>query len=185
MQTNAHISDSSLIDDYKRTENTSAIETLFLRYSHIIYLVCNKYLKDEEESKDSVMEIFQKLLVDCKQYDIINFRAWLHTVTKNHCLMKIRKANKLKIYLMPSEEIDSMAVENDNLVNLTGEENFDWDSILNSLCKEQKLCIELFYYDEKSYKEIAQINGMDIHQVKSHIQNGKRNLKNLLKKDRG
>jgi RNA polymerase sigma factor (sigma-70 family) len=186
MQIKADITDRQLIDDYRRTENASAIETLFLRYHHIVYLVCYKYLKNEEESKDAVMDIFHKLLIDCKKYNISNFRAWLYTVAKNHCLMKIRTDKRLNVQYIPSDEIDTLIMENDDFVNLRdGGIDIPWDVLLSSLSTEQKTCVELFYFKKKSYKEIAQINGMDIRQIKSHIQNGKRNLKNLLKKRTG
>lgn len=42
---------------------------------------------------------------------------------------------------------------------------------------EQKECIRLFYFDNKSYREIAATLKQDEKKVKSHLQNGKRNLK--------
>jgi len=181
----SYISDSHLIEDYKRSDDISDIETLFLRYSHIVFLVCYKYLHHEEESKDAVMEVFQKLLVDCKKYDIVNFKAWLHTVTKNHCLMKLRKDGKLKLQYIPADEIDTIVVENDDFDNLIDVWETNAAMLLKNLNVEQKSCMELFYFKGKSYKEIAHINSMDVRQVKSHIQNGKRNLKNLLEKKMG
>jgi RNA polymerase sigma-70 factor (ECF subfamily) len=48
------------------------------------------------------------------------------------------------------------------------------------LSEEQKKCIELFYFKEKSYKEVSDLTGFSINEVKSYLQNGKRNLKGYL-----
>jgi len=50
------------------------------------------------------------------------------------------------------------------------------------LGKEQKLCVILFYLEKRSYQEIATSTQFTQMQVKSHIQNGKRNLKLLMEK---
>ena len=47
---------------------------------------------------------------------------------------------------------------------------------------EQKQTVELFYLQEKSYKEIVDQTGFSMNDVKSYIQNGKRNLKIMLSK---
>lgn len=181
-QSENHIPDGNITDGSRHIGDTFDIESLFLRYSHLLYLVCHKYLKNEEESKDAVMEIFLKLLTVKKEYSVANLPAWLHTVTKNHCLMKIRGAHKGKIYYMPPDEIDSFVMENDDFGHRTDGVPIQWSTLLDGLNKEQKACIEMFYFKKKSYKEIARLNTMDINEVKSHLQNGKRNLKKLLEK---
>jgi RNA polymerase sigma factor (sigma-70 family) len=173
---------SKVMDNSGQTGDVFDIESLFLRYSHLLYLVCNKYLKNEEESKDAVMEIFLKLLADNKNRSIANLPAWLHAVAKNHCLMKIRKANKTKVFYLPPDEIDAFDMENDDFVHHIGEEAVQLNELLVNLNKEQKTCVEMFYFQKKSYKEIARLNAMEVSEVKSHLQNGKRNLKRLLEK---
>ena len=85
--------DGALIVQYKQTENAEIIGVLFKRYTHLVYGVCMKYLKDEDDSKDAVMQIFEKLLRDLKKHEVQNFKGWLHTVAKNYCLMQLRKKN--------------------------------------------------------------------------------------------
>ena len=53
---------------------------------------------------------------------------------------------------------------------------------LEELNPEQKQCLILFYLEKKSYQEISENTGFSLMQVKSYIQNGKRNLKILLDK---
>jgi RNA polymerase sigma factor (sigma-70 family) len=157
--------------------DAATVESWFLRYSHIIYLVCKKYLKNEEESRDAVMDIFHKILTEGAKYQISNVPAWLHAVTKNHCLQKIRKAGRLKLVLKEPSELDAVFVENRESGDLTTGEHPDWETLVSCLNGDQRACIELFYLKKKTYREIAEIKGFPVHRVKSHIQNGRRNLR--------
>ena len=65
-------------------------------YMHLVYGVCLKYLKNRDESKDAVMQIFEKLITEIPKQKIENFRSWLHVVTKNYCLMQLRSDKSQK-----------------------------------------------------------------------------------------
>ncbi|CAN5373481.1 sigma-70 family RNA polymerase sigma factor [soil metagenome] len=146
-----------------------------------------KYLRDEDDSKDAVMQIFEKLLRELQKHEIGFFKAWLHTVAKNHCLMKLRSKPK------EISGMDHVFVENASFVHpaevgidpaLEKERNLsNMEVAIQKLDANQKTCIELFYLKEMSYLQVAEITGYDLNQVKSYIQNGKRNLKIILSKD--
>jgi len=171
-------SESSSASQEPAIPDAATVESWFLRYSHTIYLVCRKYLRDEEECRDAVMDIFHKLLSEGSRHRVSNVPAWLHAVTRNHCLMRLRKASRLKMIFWTPAEMDSAVVENGDFLNLTGKDLPDCESLLAGLEGDQKSCVELFYLKRKSYREIAEIMGIPVRQVKSHIQNGRRNLKN-------
>lgn len=175
--------DSQLLADYQRSKDNSALDALFLRYSHLVFGLCRKYLDDDEESKDAVMEIFENLIDVLEKQSISHFRAWLYTVTKNHCLQKIRKSRKACVVYAPGEKIDLICMENSVSLHLNYGIDGQIDALeeaLNRLNENQRTCLELFYREKKSYREIATMLGMEVKQVKSHLQNGKRNLKNRL-----
>lgn len=174
-------SDNELIAEYKSKGDNTVVGELFKRYSHLVYGVCLKYLKDEDESKDAVLEIFEQLLVDLLKHDVTNFKSWLHSVSRNHCLMFLRKEQtKLKRaneYEYAFDEADSYVTpfqvheKETQEVQLT-----DLEKALTELKEEQRICIELFFLKEKCYEEVAELTGYTLLQVKSYIQNGKRNL---------
>lgn len=178
------MSDLDIVQKYKETEDKNYVGVLFERYGHLVYGVCLKYLKNTDDSKDAVMLIFEKLLIDLKKNEINNFKAWLHIVSKNHCLMRLRKVNKIK-----NREQDIEAVEHSIQGKETGNEPelkeaqlVHLEDAIKLLKPEQQSCIELFYMKEKCYQEVADITGFSLKQVKSYIQNGKRNLKLILMK---
>lgn len=177
--------DIALIEAYRVSDDTTALEILLSRYAHLVYGVCMKYLKNEEDAKDASMEIFENMIDDLKNHDIVYFKAWLYSVTKNHCLMRIRKSRQVPTYTMSPEEIEKKFMENPHFMHLSSEGHNpadDLDEVIGRLNKGQRICIRLFYLENKSYKQIADDTGYQIRQVKSHIQNGKRNLQNRLSK---
>lgn len=141
--------------------------------------ICFKYLQNGEAAKDATQQIFIKLLDDLKRFEIISFKAWLLQVVRNYCLMQLRKSVpvvnntvELATDMEFEEEIHPIA-EREHLLQLL-------ESSLSELNQEQKICIELFYLQKMNYAAIAQQTGYTLMQVKSNIQNGKRNLKNKL-----
>ncbi len=143
----------------------------------LVYGVCLKYLKDEEDAKDAVLNIFEELILKVKKYEIQHFKSWLYQLAKNHCLMKLRSAKKFS-----KAAIDVSLMQNEDPVHLNGvmekEENFKHlDFCLAKLVPDQKQVVSLFYLDGKCYNEIADLTGIEWKKVRSFIQNGRRNLK--------
>lgn len=170
-------SDLELVAKYKDSGDLSLVGTLYNRYMTLVYGVCMKYLKDREESRDAVMQIFEKLIVSLKTHEIAHFKGWLYTTARNHCLMTLRARKGNKVV-----EISADFMENGLLLHLQDEPEMETNLIKLEKCiahlvAEQKDCVTLFYMHQKCYKEIVQITGFDDNKVKSYIQNGKRNLK--------
>ncbi|MBN1821357.1 MAG: sigma-70 family RNA polymerase sigma factor [Prolixibacteraceae bacterium] len=181
-------SDEQLLSLFLEKQDMDYLGELFVRYMHLVYGICLKYFKNRDDSKDAVMQIFEKVNTEVHNHTISNFKSWLYVVSKNYCLMELRKKGNKK-FLQPEENI-FVFMENkqeihlvDNSDNLNLEK--DLLNCIESLKKEQKLCIRLFYFDNKPYREIAEQMAFDEKKVKSYIQNGKRNLKICLEKKDG
>jgi RNA polymerase sigma factor (sigma-70 family) len=182
------LSDNELITEFKNTKNNVFVGILYKRYSHLVLGLALKYLKNEDEAKDAVMQIFEKLLADLLKFNIEYFKSWLYTFSKNHCLMIIRyQQAKLKKEIDLKINADSfMETESRSHPNKAEEKEIQYtllERAIEELSEEQKKCIELFYLKQKSYQEIIDITGYSVNEVKSFIQNGKRNLKIKLEKN--
>ncbi|MFD2247807.1 RNA polymerase sigma factor [Pontibacter ruber] len=177
--------DQELLRLYRQTGELAHLGELFQRHSEMVYLVCLKYLKDEDDSKDATMQLFEHIAKALLVHEVNNFKSWLHITAKNHCLMLLR-ANRKK----PSialEDNTLLFMENPEPMHLTEAEQAEKTEqtlqlALQELPAEQRQCIELFYLQQKSYKEISTLTGCDLNKVKSYIQNGKRNLKLYMEK---
>ena len=171
------LTDKELVNLYKQSHDLTVLGELYQRYMELVYGVCLKYFKDSEAAKDGVMQIFEELVSKLKKHEVDNFRGWLHQVAKNYCLMQLRTPRNLK-----TEEFKTDIMQYEETVHLNGilekEENFKkLEYCIETLNNEQKLTIRLFYLEEKCYNEIVEITGREWNQVRSLIQNGRRNLK--------
>lgn len=169
--------DQELADRYRDTGNIELLGHLFERYMELVYGVCLKYLSDPALAQDAVMNIFEELVQKLQRHEVTNFKSWLYSLTKNHCLMQLR-SQKNKTFV--SMDIELMQSHEDLHLNgiFDKEKTFETlNKCLESLSVEQKAAVEMFYLEEKSYKEISSITNNDWPKVKSLIQNGRRNLK--------
>ena len=170
------LSDEDVIHRYVHRHEAQAMNCLYERYAHLVLGVCFKYLKDGEGAKDATQQIFIKLLDDLKRFEIVHFKAWLMQVTRNFCLMQLRQS--LQVVNNTLTLPDSMEFEDDGhpmpereiLLN-------NLESALAGLNEEQRTCVSLFYLQKMTYSSIAEKTGYSMMEVKSHIQNGRRNLK--------
>lgn len=177
-------SDNELLFKYKKSTDNKYVGELYKRYSHLVYGVCLKYFKNEDESKDAVIDIFENLLDDLLKHDVENFKGWLHSVARNHCLMVLRKRQTvLKKENLYQSQVKAEQVSEINPFENTEDSAIEKEQLLTNLEKgiaqlkeEQKICIQLFFIEQKCYNEVAESTGFTLKQVKSHIQNGKRNL---------
>ena len=181
------MSDQDLLEKFRQNGDNSWLGFLLERYTLLLFGVCMKYLKNEEEAKDAVQQIFLKALTELPKYKVDYFKSWLYTIARNHCLMKLRDKGKQTVEIterMPLAQAEEE--ENKRLFHLMKDREFTlMNEALNELTPEQKLCIEEFYLGQKTYQQIAEKTGFNYLQVKSYIQNGKRNLKILLQKRLG
>ena len=178
----SHTTDQQLLEKFYADQDNEWLGILLQRYTLLLLGVCMKYLKNEELAKDSVQQVFLKAITELHKYKVDYFKSWIYMVAKNHCLMQLRdKPGKNTVpiterLLIKEDETDSLKIFQD-------EKTYELMSIaLKELNPEQQQCVTLFYLHRKSYIEICQATGFTLMQVKSHIQNGKRNLKILIEK---
>jgi len=172
--------DEHLLSTYRSGDDLAVLGRLYEKYVSLVYGVCLKYLKDDEQAKDAVMGIFEELVSKTKQHDIKQFRAWLYVLARNYCLMQLRAGKKMEVVALDDVMEIAPVLHPDN--------KYDEDYLkvlercMDKLPAKQKQTVSLFYLQEKCYKEVAEHTGYSLNDVKSYIQNGKRNLKICLEK---
>jgi RNA polymerase sigma-70 factor (ECF subfamily) len=180
------LTDEELLQLFKTSGRNDYFGELFNRYIPLIYGVCLKYMSDDFMAKDAVLQLFDQLLPKIAFYDIAVFRTWLYDVVRNHCLQLIRKQNQNVFSL----EFVMESMESDEVLRLLTEKENSCEQLellkqwMEQLPGMERLTIHLFFMEELSYADISQGTGIPLNQVKSYIQDGKRNLKLYLKKQR-
>ena len=177
-----HITDQELLERFYADHDNQWLGILLERYTLLLLGVCMKYLKNEELARDSVQQIFLKAITELQKYKVEYFKSWIYMVAKNYCLMQLRdKPGKNTIEIRDSIPAETIEADKESL--LLNERTYDYMSeALKELNADQQLCVTLFYMEKKSYQQIAVQTGYSMMQVKSHIQNGKRNLRLLIEK---
>lgn len=174
--------DEALIAEYTATLDNRLVGELYSRYADLVYGVCLKYLKHPENAQDSAVAIFEELVAKIPKHQIDNFKGWLYTLAKNHCLMRLRSGKKFT-----TVNIDAELMQSEDPVHLNGvwerEEHLaQLEYCMGELAMEQRQAITLFYMEGKCYNEISTITGIEWNKVRSYIQNGRRNLKLCIEK---
>ena len=176
------LADKELVAAYKQSGDLAVLGELYQRYMELVYGVCLKYFKEPETSKDAVRQIFEELVLKLIKHEVENFKGWLHQLAKNHCLMQLRTPKNLKIVEFKTELVQTEENVHLNEVFEKEENLKKLEHCMSTLTDDQKKAVSLFYLEGKCYNEIAEITGQDWNQVRSFIQNGRRNLKLCMEK---
>ena len=178
-----HISDAGILENFYADRNNQWLGILLQRYTLMLFGVCMKYLKNEEEAKDCVQQIFLKVITELKKYRVEYFKSWLYMVAKNYCLMKIRDSHGKMPVELTERNMTGIEVPTDKQSGVDDDHAIVFmNEALADLSTEQRQCVTLFYLQKKSYQEISDETKFTMMQVKSYIQNGKRNLKLMIEK---
>lgn len=178
-----HITDQELLEKFYAEKDNQWLGILLQRYTLLLFGVCMKYLKNEEEAKDCVQQVFLKAIHELQKYRVEYFKSWIYMVAKNHCLMKLRDKHGRTTLEVNERLVVPHEEGYDKEIFLENEKTLELMNVsLKELNPEQQQCVTLFYLQKKSYLEISQITGYSMMQVKSYIQNGKRNLRLLVEK---
>jgi RNA polymerase sigma factor (sigma-70 family) len=180
---NTAIRELELLAEYRSTGDLELLGKLYEQYMPLVFGLCLKYFRDEEQSKDAVMQIFEELVKKLRVHEVTNFKAWLYTLSRNHCLMLLRSSSKHEIISIDENFMENEAFVHLNLEDDTEEKLSVMAKCIEELPSEQKVSINLFYMEQKCYKEVADQTGFELGKVKSYIQNGKRNLKICIEKN--
>jgi RNA polymerase sigma factor (sigma-70 family) len=171
------LSDKELADLYQSSAQQGFVAELYGRYSGLLFGVCMKYLEDADAAADACADIYIELVQKMLKHEVQNPKAWLHTLARNHCLMKIRSDKKMPVDSISESFVQlednwhpEIAKEKEHRLNAM-------EHCIEGLKDEQRQAVRLFYLEEKSYNEIAEITGIGWNTIRSQIQNGRRNLK--------
>lgn len=187
--------DAALLTRYRALGNVHDVGTLYERHMTAVLAVARRYLRDEADAQDAVMQLFEQLVEKLRRHEVENFPAWLHATARNHCLMQLRARQRagpaaggaLVVHFPDAAGMESAAArhQEDSAGEAAEAEEHEQqlqrlESTLAELPPDQRQCLELFYLEKKSYREVAALTGLDLKAVKSHLQNGKRNLRRHL-----
>lgn len=180
------LSDEELVERYRHSHDNRYIGELYVRYDRLVYGVGLKYFKDHDAASDVLMAVFEKLMTDLKKHPVETFRPWFYVLAKNHCLQVLRSASRARDRKERYAD-DLRSVESGDGEHPTARDREFWleamETCITRLSPDQRTCVELFYLEQLSYDEIGERTGFSFKQVKSHLQNGRRNLEKCMPRE--
>lgn len=182
------ITDEQLIEKFRLSHDNTYVGELYNRYAHLVLGLGLKYFKNQDDASDAVSNIFELLIKELKKHRIENFKSWLFTVSKNHCLQELRKRQTTDKKASVFEDFLQETMESDEEIHLISKKEellIKLEKALPELKYNQKICIKMFYLERKTYADIAEETGFSLKEIKSYIQNGKRNLLIKLQEENG
>ncbi|MEZ5008556.1 MAG: sigma-70 family RNA polymerase sigma factor [Chitinophagales bacterium] len=185
-QNSYQLSDEDIILQFKATLDNYYVGILFERYVHLIFGICLKYMKNRHDAEDVMVEIYEKLQHTIPYKDVGKFRNWLAVLVRNYCVSKLRSLQTESKRIQSYKEyvnhlnLNESGANEEQSINYVSEEKIK--EAVMSLPHLQQVCIEYFYFDNKSYLEIALLLNEEVGKIRSYIQNGRRNLKIVLSK---
>ena len=179
----AHLRDEELITAFREHGDTRFFTELFHRYAHLVLGTCCHFTKSLAEGEDLTMQVFEKCLHRSSSMPLRSFSNWLFIVTRNECIQHLRQCKKRETAQQTFHDrhfpFGTAATDNHPL-ELEEHRRRKLLQAIEKLKPEQRRCIELFFFEQKTYREIARETKYSIRAVKSHLQNGKRRLRILL-----
>lgn len=172
------LTDEELLLTYRKSGDKEWLGYLLQRYTVLLLGVAFKYLKDKAQAEDAVQQVFLKALTHLPKDEIANFKGWLYILMRNYCLQQLRDQS----YHTDDEALVQLSVSETDMEEMRRHEHTlqQMNEALTLLNEEQRKSITLFYLEKYSYEQIIEHTGYSFMQVKSYIQNGKRNLKTIL-----
>lgn len=185
MEKSAAIDDASLLTRIAQRDQ-SALSALYDRYARIIYGLAFKSLRSVEESEEVVLDVFAQVWKIADRYDAQKGRGdtWLFTLARSRILDRLRKiqrTNPTKTASIEALELqpkaDSVDLFEDLLVR---ERRSRVIAAMQTIPDEQRLVLELAYYQGLSHSQIATQIGLPLGTVKTRIRLGLGKLKSAL-----
>lgn len=182
MKVNKDSSDEELLQQYRESCRPGYLEELYERYMPLVYGVALKYLKNVEDARDMVMQIYEELSGKLLQHEVKIFKGWLYVCVRNSCLTELRKRKGSFLVELDEQFMDFCDDFHLDDIRETEEKEERVRECLKALPERQRMCVERFFMEEFSYQDIVEKLGFSLKMVKSFIQNGKRNLKLCLER---
>ena len=174
------LSDEELMRLLQNGEN-SAIGVLYERHSRLILSDCRRILRNGDAARDLTNEVFVRVMRKRGLYlqgSPGSFSGWLHRIAHNLCINHLKKSVIARSVPLEDEPSVPATAMRDN-------EGFSVEQLEAALAKlsdKQRVCLKMFYIEEKSYDEIVRLTGMRPGDVRSAIQNGRLRLQRMLGK---
>lgn len=196
MEIGEHLSDKARIDlrlvEAAKNGSQAAFGELMERYRESVYFTMFKMVKNSDDADDLTIEAFGKAFNRIDQYSpSFAFSTWLFKIASNNCIDFIRK-KRVKVtsldtgYTRGDGEVMYLEVssqtQNPEEVIIHGQKVKLMRDLVTKLKPRYRELVELRYFEELSYEEIAETLDLPLGTVKAQLFRAREFLSNLIEK---
>ncbi len=197
MEVNPNFSDNAKNDFYlvekAKTGNQKAYADLMQRYKDSIHFMALKMVNNKDDAMDLTVETFAKAFENLEKYKPdFAFSTWLFRIATNNCIDFIRKKklHTMSIDSMVDEDGDDrpLQIKSDTLnpeeTSIKKQQSEQLKDIVDKLPNRYRILIQLRYFDELSYEEIAQQLDLPLGTVKAQLFRARDLLSNVMNRNK-
>jgi RNA polymerase sigma-70 factor (ECF subfamily) len=170
-----------------------AYAILVNRYSGPLLNLCYRYLQRREEAEDAIQEIFIKAYTGLENWEPrAQFKTWLYRIAINHCLNTVRRQKIVHFRSLQQMDQGFYSPQVDRFSQPAGKEEELLREqreklihcLLNQLSETHRTVLILYFYQEMSYKEIAETLQVSLSSVESRLFRAKKKLAKILSRQK-
>ena len=181
------LSDEQLVKNYANGDS-DAFDTLLARYQQKIYSYILFLVHDDEVADDLFQETFMKAIVTIRQGRYVEsgrFSAWLTRIAHNLVIDKYRQDRNSNVISNDASDADlfndvSLSDITVEMKMITEQSLTDVGRLLKELPDNQKEVLYMRFYQDLSFKEIADATGVSINTALGRMRYGLINLRKLV-----
>ncbi len=175
------LEDTAYIQQILEQGSQRAFQALLNRYQNRVFTLCFKIIKDREESEEVAQDVFVKCFKQLKQLkDTAKFRQWLLRIAYTKAIDRVRKKRILRVELDETDRQFPIEKNTPLLLTIKADQRKLLSKAIQQLEQEQAAIITLFYLEELSIKEIVDITGMSVSNVKIKLYRARNQLRTTL-----
>lgn len=166
-------------EEDRRVLSEDILERLINTYGDAVLRMCYLYLKDYHMAEDAVQETFIKAM---RSYDSFQNKSsektWLTRIAINCC----KNIMRTRWFRLPALDIAKQHLESENQIEVFIEKNNMSNAIMSLNIKDRQLIV-LYYYQELSVKEIANVTGKRENTISQQLRRAREKLKKILEEE--
>lgn len=159
-------------------ERDRAFERLLAAYRGRVYRLALGYVRTPADADDLAQEAFVRLWRALPLYDgRASFSTWLYVIARNACLSELRRRGARPTSVLEDDAADPAAAAG---ASTRVDVRLDCETLVERLDEPQRRIVRLFYLEERSYEQVAEMLDMPINTVRSHLHRARKRLAGLM-----